>query len=305
MGFRLRRSIKLAPGIRWNIGAKSTSVSLGPRGAKFTVGTRGTRTTVGLPGTGLSYTVVSPRRGTARAASTQPTSIATTAASVQKIDPTRFGISRFPYKLVTAAISLVLLFTSATAAGFVGLLIAIAIPSRQAAARRELKKRMASFRDAIKEGGSGTAAVDGLEKIRDELSLLRSDIPLESELLDGMRAVCAWQEAGSILANIPGHDRIIGAETCHFVGHDVLLDKRGPDERGRLFITPTRLIFLGEGLTEIPLRKIAICDFDPSVRALKVQRSDRQTAVRFCFAKFTDVMMADAVIKTLNATMPA
>ena len=57
MGFlRFRRSIKILPGVRWNIGKKSTSLSIGPRGAHYTVGTAGTRTTVGLPGTGLSYT---------------------------------------------------------------------------------------------------------------------------------------------------------------------------------------------------------------------------------------------------------
>jgi hypothetical protein len=54
--FRFRRSIKIAPGIRWNIGKRSTSFSIGPRGLKLTAGTRGVRTTVGIPGTGISYT---------------------------------------------------------------------------------------------------------------------------------------------------------------------------------------------------------------------------------------------------------
>jgi hypothetical protein len=57
MGFlRFRRSIKIGPGIRWNIGKKSTSFSIGPRGLKLTAGSRGVRTTVGIPGTGISYT---------------------------------------------------------------------------------------------------------------------------------------------------------------------------------------------------------------------------------------------------------
>lgn len=54
MGFRFRKSIKIAPGIRWNIGSKSSSISFGPRGAKVTVGTRGTRVSAGIPGTGVS-----------------------------------------------------------------------------------------------------------------------------------------------------------------------------------------------------------------------------------------------------------
>lgn len=54
--FRFRRSIKIAPGIRWNFGKKSSSLSFGGRGARYTVGTSGRRTTVGIPGTGISYT---------------------------------------------------------------------------------------------------------------------------------------------------------------------------------------------------------------------------------------------------------
>lgn len=55
MGFRFRRSIKIAPGIRLNVGKKGLSVSAGVRGASFTVGSRGTYSNVGIPGTGLSY----------------------------------------------------------------------------------------------------------------------------------------------------------------------------------------------------------------------------------------------------------
>ena len=58
--FRFRRSIKLFPGVRWNIGKKSSSLSFGGKGAHYTVGgPRGSRTTVGIPGTGLSYTETS------------------------------------------------------------------------------------------------------------------------------------------------------------------------------------------------------------------------------------------------------
>jgi hypothetical protein len=56
--FRFRRSIKIAPGIRWSFGKKSTSLNIGGRGANYTVGTSGSRTTVGIPGTGLSYTEI-------------------------------------------------------------------------------------------------------------------------------------------------------------------------------------------------------------------------------------------------------
>lgn len=57
MGFRFRRSIKIAPGIRLNFNKKSTSITMGTRGAHHTINSSGTETTsVGLPGSGLSYT---------------------------------------------------------------------------------------------------------------------------------------------------------------------------------------------------------------------------------------------------------
>ena len=56
MGFRFRRTLKIAPGIRLNLGKKGISTSIGPRGAKITLGKDGVRTTVGLPGSGMSYT---------------------------------------------------------------------------------------------------------------------------------------------------------------------------------------------------------------------------------------------------------
>ena len=56
MGFRFRRTLKIAPGIRLNLGKSGVSASIGPRGAKMTVGKDSVRTTVGLPGSGMSYT---------------------------------------------------------------------------------------------------------------------------------------------------------------------------------------------------------------------------------------------------------
>ena len=60
--FRFRRSFRILPGVRWNLGKKSSSVSLGGRGFHYTIGSSGTRTTVGAPGTGLSYASVNRRK---------------------------------------------------------------------------------------------------------------------------------------------------------------------------------------------------------------------------------------------------
>jgi hypothetical protein len=65
--FRFRRSIRIAPGVRWNIGKKGSSVSFGGHGLTHTIGAKGSRTTIGIPGTGVSYTQVhsSPKRPSA------------------------------------------------------------------------------------------------------------------------------------------------------------------------------------------------------------------------------------------------
>jgi len=60
MTFRFRRSIKIMPGVRLNVGKRGVSASVGVRGAHVTVGKDGTRSTVGIPGTGASWTEYRP-----------------------------------------------------------------------------------------------------------------------------------------------------------------------------------------------------------------------------------------------------
>lgn len=55
MAFRFRRSIRIAPGLRINLGKRGVSLSAGGRGATITTGARGTYANVGIPGSGLSY----------------------------------------------------------------------------------------------------------------------------------------------------------------------------------------------------------------------------------------------------------
>ncbi len=63
MGLRFRKSIKLIPGVRVNIGSRRSSLSLGGKGFTYNVGSSGpSRLTVGIPGSGLSYsTTVQPQ----------------------------------------------------------------------------------------------------------------------------------------------------------------------------------------------------------------------------------------------------
>jgi Protein of unknown function (DUF4236) len=74
MGFRFRRSIKIAPGVRINLSKSGVSTSIGVRGAHVTVGHGQVRETVGLPSSGISYTAISSTHSCERAgAESEPT----------------------------------------------------------------------------------------------------------------------------------------------------------------------------------------------------------------------------------------
>lgn len=55
MGFRFRKIIKIAPGIRLNLSKSGVSASFGKQGASVNVGAKGTYVNIGAPGTGLSF----------------------------------------------------------------------------------------------------------------------------------------------------------------------------------------------------------------------------------------------------------
>ena len=56
MGLRVRRSIKVVPGVRLNLTQKGiSSLSIGKRGATINVNRQGVQASLGVPGTGVSY----------------------------------------------------------------------------------------------------------------------------------------------------------------------------------------------------------------------------------------------------------
>jgi hypothetical protein len=55
MGFKLRKTFKIAPGVKLNLSKSGLSTSIGGRGHTVNVGKKGVRATVGIPGSGLSY----------------------------------------------------------------------------------------------------------------------------------------------------------------------------------------------------------------------------------------------------------
>lgn len=57
MGFKVRKSFKVAPGVRVNVGKKSAGVSFGTKGLRYSVNSRtGARVSASIPGTGIGYT---------------------------------------------------------------------------------------------------------------------------------------------------------------------------------------------------------------------------------------------------------
>ena len=67
MGLRFRKSVKIAPGVRLNIGKKSVGISAGVKGARVSVNSSGRVTkSVGIPGTGLSYVTTSKIGGSSQ-----------------------------------------------------------------------------------------------------------------------------------------------------------------------------------------------------------------------------------------------
>lgn len=61
MGFRFRKSVKVAPGVRLNLSKSGVSTSIGGKGATVNLSSKGTRTTVGVPGTGISHSSFTPK----------------------------------------------------------------------------------------------------------------------------------------------------------------------------------------------------------------------------------------------------
>lgn len=72
MGLNFRKSFKIAPGVRLNVGKKGiSSLSVGGKGVRVSVGKKGVRSTISAPGTGLSYSSHQPFRQNAQNKPTQ------------------------------------------------------------------------------------------------------------------------------------------------------------------------------------------------------------------------------------------
>lgn len=68
MALRIRKSFKIAPGIRLNVSKSGISTSVGGKGFTTNISKKGTRVTAGIPGTGISSSKLYKSQKTASAA---------------------------------------------------------------------------------------------------------------------------------------------------------------------------------------------------------------------------------------------
>lgn len=86
MGMRFRKSIKIAPGVKLNLGKKSAGISIGNKYGGVSINSRtGTRARISAPGTGLSYTT-SLNGGKKRSANHKPSAAHSATANVSEVN---------------------------------------------------------------------------------------------------------------------------------------------------------------------------------------------------------------------------
>lgn len=100
MGLRLRKSVKIAPGVRLNIGKKSVGVSAGVKGYRKSINSSGRVTTsIGTPVAGVSYVKTENLKSKKKKAASNRAS-STAAASSSASSP---AVAAAPVKVQKAA----------------------------------------------------------------------------------------------------------------------------------------------------------------------------------------------------------
>ncbi len=88
MGLRFRKSVKIAPGVKVNLGKKSAGISVGNKYGGVSVNSKtGARARVSAPGTGLSYS---------KKSGSPPPGILTTASRRSMYRMMRMKRTKFP-----------------------------------------------------------------------------------------------------------------------------------------------------------------------------------------------------------------
>ena len=301
MGFRFRRSVRLAPGIRWNVGLKSSSISVGGRGATLNFGKRGARATVGLPGTGISFShALGPgrRRGTnsmlrspnaPSGGQARPTAM----PLFPKVNPDEYGVSRVPWKLIGIGVALATLLFSTGWGMLTLVVVGLGVPSRQALGRRELRRRVAQFEHSAKRAGGPPRDVREIDRVLNlpvQLSIPDVFVKPILEELHACRELALFDQSQTMPPLVAP---AAGGDPCYF-STSVTVHKRGPSEQGTLFLGPRRLLFVGPTRIEVPWEKVASSRREGAV--LTVQRTDRVTPYRVVFDSSVPAVRAEWIL---------
>ena len=102
MGLRFRKSVKIAPGVRLNIGKKSVGVSAGVKGYRKSINSSGRVTTsIGTPVSGVSYVKTENLKSKSKKPASSRVSSTATAASSSASSP---AVAPAPVKVQKAAV---------------------------------------------------------------------------------------------------------------------------------------------------------------------------------------------------------
>jgi hypothetical protein len=333
MSFRFRRSFKIAPGLRLNVGKRGVSMSAGVRGAHITVGRLGVTKSFGIPGTGLSFT---SHRGRSSHRLSRSVRTAESSAPVPNLDASRFGIVAVPIPKTSGRMRTALLVAGGLflCAGFLipwsyrlaatgSALCLFVIGSRcrsrgtlerleqgrvQELARAELKRRTDEFAAGVRTLTTVDEPLTA-ERLRAVLAKQRALDLTDSEVMmfrpDMLQAIAELLEfeagCGGHLPPIVGHEVLVSPDVCYFSGAAVY-DKRGDhDPSGTLYLTNARVIFAsGDGLVTTPWTKVVTATRD--ARSVSIQRRDRQTPYLFVLTDYAEAIKADFIARNILAT---
>jgi hypothetical protein len=175
-GWRLRRTFKIAPGLRLNVSKSGLGLSAGVRGLRVGVGPRGPYTSIGIPGTGLyriDYAAAGPMK---EAASRKRTGKASVAAVLPAGKGPYTPWKDRPKGIVWPAIFLMLALLVATVGGdTLVMALVVGAPSLYLLVAR-LRNPMRRTWDALQRGkqlmhqGHYAEAAQALEGVIQDLS---------------------------------------------------------------------------------------------------------------------------------------
>lgn len=309
MSWRFRRSIQLAPGIRWNIGKKSSSISIGPRGAKLTTGTHGTRVTAGLPGSGVFFT-----QKLGGATVSQP--------AVSAGESTPSSMSWYPLLAWLSVFAFIggfivgpQLFFVSLGLGVLWLIlrtkVAEQVDAQQTAGvkaetvEQENLAQIARFRGefAMVRENPTKAGYEALLARREELALSTMDVPNELAVIEASIALLTLRETIEQTGKFPvldGHAAIVGDDTCHFVER-AFVDERGEarDENASVYLTAGRCVLHGSSLRSIPWSRVATVVREGS--NLTIQRNDRVHPFTLQFESLSAAVRAGVIAAALQS----